>query len=286
MGQNTSTTRIFGYKKWSKERDQWLQTVSRGPYDEYVAFLLRHKSIDTAPLLNVTLEILRKVLTFHAAYPFHPQAGAKLDSDAMLRAAAFLSGKAYKSIWSLHNSNGQVLTRKKIENDNRRTLFRSVAVHIQELAVQPAASDPSIRDVDKEDSKQEILDVLACIQPRYSASIASLSRQQLEPTATRLCEEEFSLLSLLIPGKDMINLLKCLIVCRFGGLPCIDMDHFDQVTKYMLNAFLLGVDGGISWEVFDGVIGHIMVLMHALSTSVRPLISFRSRGSWMVFGSW
>ncbi len=34
MGQKSSTMKVLGVKKWTKERDKWLQTVSRGTYIE------------------------------------------------------------------------------------------------------------------------------------------------------------------------------------------------------------------------------------------------------------
>ncbi|KAI4240078.1 MAG: hypothetical protein L6R40_005316 [Gallowayella cf. fulva] len=35
-GQKSSAMKMLGGKKWTKDRDEWLQTVSRGMFDDGV----------------------------------------------------------------------------------------------------------------------------------------------------------------------------------------------------------------------------------------------------------
>ncbi|KAL8911566.1 MAG: hypothetical protein Q9171_003280 [Xanthocarpia ochracea] len=287
MGQKSSTMKLLGVKKWTKERDEWLQTVSReqvlqdltdlysrGNFDKgpayssaeltqltttadnfagsvhgYVTELLKDQHGDRVDTLEPIVEILIKIWNHHAAYPFLPKSSAGLDSNGFLRAVTLLSGKAYKSVGSGSKMDGQVLTRKKNDSDSRRMLFRSLAVPVP---------DHTARDIENQESKQEILDILTCIQPRLTASTAQLPRQQLEPTANRLCEQEVLLPSLVIRLEDMRNLLGFLSASRFGFLSMAEVHELAKSTHYTLNSFLLGRNDGVRWDAFDKVIEHIM----------------------------
>ncbi|KAL8782368.1 MAG: hypothetical protein Q9213_005446 [Squamulea squamosa] len=215
----------------------------------YVTKLLEIYHGNPVRNLKQSAEIMVKIWKYHAAYPFLPEATSNLDADGVLRAATFIIGEAYRFVGSGSKMNGQVLTRKKSEIDSRRMLFCSLAV------AAPEHTDP---DAGKEESKQEILDVLACIQPRLSAKMAPLSQQQLEPTASRLCEKQISLPSLVISLQDMRNLLEILIVGRVCIYLSFDMYGLEKTVQNILNSFLLGNNDVVRWETFNKVIEHLM----------------------------
>ncbi|KAL8926322.1 MAG: hypothetical protein Q9172_001831 [Xanthocarpia lactea] len=238
--------------------------MNAGSVHGYVTELLKDQYGDRVDTLEPIVEILNKIWNHHAAYPFLPESSAGLDSNGLLRAVTLLSGKAYKSVGSRRKMDGQVLTRKKNDSDSRRMLFRSLAVPV---------SDHTATDVETQESKEEILDILACIQPLLTASTAPLPRQQLELTANRLCEQEVPLPSLVIRLEDMRNLLEFLLASRFGSLSTGEMHELAKSTHYMLNSFLLGRNDGVRWEAFDKVIEHIMVPKPRLAIGLQGLIT-------------
>ncbi len=234
----------------------------------YVTKLLKDQYRDRVDTLEPIVEILVKIWNHHAAYPFLPGSSAGLDSNGFLRAVTLLSGKAYKFVGSGSKTDGQVLTRKKNDSNSRRMLFRSLAV---------PAPDHTATDIETQESKEEILDILACIQPSLTASTALLPRQQLDLTANRLCEQEVPLPSLVIPLEDMMNLLEFLLASRFGTLSAGEMHELAKSTHYMLNSFLLGRNDSVRWEAFNKVIEHIMVRIHILFLSLKTLTTYRSQ---------
>ena len=243
-------------------------TMNAGSVHGYVTELLKDQYGDCVDTLEPVVEILIKIWNHHAAYPFLPESSAGLDSNGLLRAVTLLSGKAYKSVGSGSKMDGQVLTRKKNDSDSRRMLFRSLAV---------PAPDHTATDIETQESKEEILDILACIQPRLTASTASIPRQQLEPTANRLSEQEVLLSSLVIRLEDMRNLLQFLLASRFGTLSTGEMHELAKSTHCMLNSFLLGRNDGVRWEAFNKVIEHTMVWIRILFLSLKTLTTYRSQ---------
>ncbi|KAL8863212.1 MAG: hypothetical protein Q9178_000587 [Gyalolechia marmorata] len=225
--------------------------MNAGSVHGYVTELLKDLYGGPVDTLEPIVEILIKIWNHHAAYPFLPHSSAGLDSNGLLRAVTLLSGKAYKSVGGGRKMDGQVLTRKKIDSDSRKMLFRSLAVPVP---------DHTATDIENQESKQEILDILTCIQQQLTASTAPLPRQQLELTANRLCEQEVPLPSLVIRLEDMRNLLGFLSASRFGFLSTGEMHELakSKSTYYMLNSFLLGRNDGVRWEAFNKVIEHIM----------------------------
>lgn len=176
-----------------------------------VAFL-KQKSARTLLDLEAAVPLLYKILVNHAAYPFAPDLSASLDFDAMLRAFALLSAKGTESIGGGQGMGGQVLIRKKSDSDNRKMLFRSLAIPI----------DGTVADtnLDAPDPTADTLEALTCWQfsnRGASASTAPMSRQQLQPRARGLVERRPDIDSMCIPRQGMCELLKFLFTCRFNG---------------------------------------------------------------------
>ncbi|KAL8765283.1 MAG: hypothetical protein Q9209_007605, partial [Squamulea sp. 1 TL-2023] len=300
MGHDLSTMKVLLVRKWKKERDRWLQTVTREQVLKELTKLYSDGNLDNDPVLkpaeaehfranpnerrelikgyvasyfrsesqgNVALAedvnvMLDRILAHHAAYPFSFDVPFDLDEDAFLRAVTLLSGAGQKAIGSGRKHNGKVLTPQWSEIDYRRLLFCSLAVPIRAL------SDPwslPVRETcDKEESMQAILDVLATLQPRMSASTPALSRQKLEPTAYRLCKGVPKLDSLYIPHQDMLNLLTLLVACRFVGLASVEenfdtyVNNFTLAAHRLLGSFRCTSDSVVRWKIFNEVIEHIM----------------------------
>ncbi|KAL8782369.1 MAG: hypothetical protein Q9213_005447 [Squamulea squamosa] len=300
MGHDLSTMKILRFRKWTKDRDRWLQTIIRGQVLTELTKLYCDGNLDNDPVLkpaevehfranpnerrdlikgyvtscyrsephgDFTLAedvnvMLDRILAYHAAYPFTFDVPFDLDEDAYLRAVTLLSGAGQKAIGSGRKQNGKVLTPQWSEIDYRRLLFCSLAVPIRVL------SDPwllTVRETcDKEEPMQAILDVLATLQPRMSSSTPALSRQQLEPTAHRICKGVTKLDSLCIPRQHMLTLLTLLVACRFVGLASVEenldtyMNNFILAAHRLLRSFRCASDGVVGWEIFNKVIERIM----------------------------
>ncbi|KAI4268768.1 MAG: hypothetical protein LQ337_007660 [Flavoplaca oasis] len=288
MGQKSSRTRISGVKQWNRERDEWLQTLSRDQVLQELVELYSNGNFDRNPAFTPAertelyttytaasyhidkltdrrtsqrvVPIMSKIWEYHSAYPFLPGVSPELDFGGFLRAVTLLTRKAYKFWGSGSKRNGQVLTRKKNPTDMRKLLFRSVAV---------LAPEHTVLDNEAEESRQQILDILACLQPWSNGSTAPLPRQQLEPTADRLCEQQTSLLSLAVPRQDMSDLMELLVACRNDNLPLLEPYKIAKAIQHMLNSFSFDDHGGVRWEVFNAVVEHIMPL---LDTSIEHLM--------------
>lgn len=210
---------------------------------------------------------MSKIWDYHSAYPFLPGVSPELDFGGFLRAVTLLTRKAYNFWGSGSKMNGQVLTRKKNPIDMRKLLFRSVAV---------LAPEHTVLDNEAEESRQQILDILACLQPLFNASTAPLPRQQLEPTADRLCEQQTSLLSLAVPRQDISDLMELLVACRIDNLPLLEPYKTAKAIQHMLNSFSFDDHGRVRWEVFNAVVEHIMVRVPTRLTNLQSLTLYKS----------
>ncbi|KAL8644920.1 MAG: hypothetical protein Q9210_007003 [Variospora velana] len=310
----------FKFKKRAKERAAWLQKTSRdlylkGNYDDGPVFneaelnrlrqrfdelSLEHKNSKgwderaaTAILqehkgqVSSNLEaegaLLYTIFAYHAAYPFESDYPAKLDFDAVLRALALLSAKGMRGgLWQ----GQEIVIRQRSDSDRRRALFRSLAVPVYGMDTQMQTEDQDATAgkfgtlAIENDNEEDLLDVLATVQPRASACVAGLTRQPLRPAAQRLSERRQDIESMCIPVEKMCSLLKLLVTCRFYGSPATGSDRIDLSSgidlgvQRMLQSFMFNGRDGVPWKTFDSVIGYIMpFLLTGLTNLQHSLIA-------------
>ena len=276
--------RVF-QERLSKSKD--LEGWNEGTLTDY----LGHKINPVFFNLDSGVALFYKILAHHAAYPFLPEASATLEFDAILRAAALLPAREHKPLGGGMNVGGEVVIRRRSETAARRLLFRSLAVPIQAPVDEsktdeqrPTTEISGHLETDSE-SEEEMLDVLAAVQPLSSAKEAPLSRQRLQPTASRLLEPYKNISAMCIPCRDMRALLKFLVACRYKAQSpsARDQEHllpiFEEAAWRMLRSFILENETSVSWEVFDSVIEHIMVRSTATASSLFSLKRCPSRTS-------
>lgn len=241
---------------------------SKGWDERAATAILQERKGPISSNLEVEGALLYTIFAYHAAYPFESDYPAKLDFDAVLRALALLSAKGMRG--GLCQS-GEIVIRRRSDSNRRRALFRSLAVPIYAMDTQMQTEDQDATAgkfgtlAIEDDNEEDLLDVLASVQPRASACAAGLTRQPLRPAAQRLSERRHDIELLCIPVEKMFSLLKLLVICRFYVSPATGSDRIDfssgidQAVQRMLPSFMFSGRGGVPWKTFDSVIGYIMV---------------------------
>ncbi|KAI4289387.1 MAG: hypothetical protein L6R35_001338 [Caloplaca aegaea] len=256
---------------------------SRGWDEKAATAILQEHKGQISSNLEVEGALLCTIFAYHAAYPFESDYPAKLDFDAVLRALALLSAKGMRG--GLRQGR-EIVIRRRSESNRRRALFRSLAVPVYGMDTQMQTEDQDATAgkfgtlAIEDDNEEDLLDVLASVQPRASACAAGLTRQPLRPAAQRLSERRHDIESLCIPVEKMCSLLKLLVICRFYGSPAtgsarIDFSSgIDQAVQRMLPSFMFNSRGGVPWKTFDSVFGYIMpFLLTGLANLQHSLIA-------------
>lgn len=143
---------------------------------------------------STTNTLPEEVLSFYGGYPFQP-ASLPLSHDSLLRAVIALSGKdtafgRKSSRKSPSSSEATVILRGRTHEDKVALLFRALA-----------GASPTVEDV---------LDVLALVQPRPNPTRAPLGREELRPMAVRLAgkSDTTQIGDLRIPKEKLVAFMK------------------------------------------------------------------------------
>ena len=214
----------------------------------------------------MAIEPLVNLLACHASYPFSPENPTALTTDGLVRAIALLLGKDHK-IFSGSKMGGEVLVRKKTDANRRRLLFRSLAVKTEQATkhTERSGQEPSTTMHDGESELvEDILDVLAVIQPRASAKIAPMPRSRLQETANRLAPTELNV-DIRIRRKDMHALLIFCLALQNGtplsskGEENDNTQSLETIATSLLQSFGPNESEDISFQDFNLTIEHTMV---------------------------
>lgn len=179
-----------------------------------------------------------------------------------------------------------VIRRERTTVDDRRLLFRSLAVSTQELPSDgqtvsndaplfdaPLSEDftnmePSSYFVDvsaEDEDVTDILDVLAATQPGQGRGVAQVPRAWFAEVAETLSGSKVKLNQLRIPRPRMLILLKFLLITQLET-PGTAIDHFgehvpelEKIANCLLEAFLTTDGTGVSWLMFNNIIAKSLV---------------------------
>ena len=159
----------------------------------------------------------------------------------------------------------RVIKRGRDETHRRQLIFRSLATVFSPRQVVNEEDMKMLPTMGPADELDDLLDVLASLQPRPRAKMVPMTRDELRPIAARLSSVRPSLKDLELSRDDLYLLIKLMLVLQLNG---IDRDHIerflkclpelDAVTNHLLSAFTQH-HKAISYATFETVIGTTMV---------------------------
>lgn len=234
----------------------------------FISFLQTPFPPSLSPLLDAA-HVLYKIACYHAVFPFPSEIPSLVGHDALLRAVVFLTGREQhvlggkETLFSLAKG-AQDVKRGRDETDRRRLIFRSLASLIHPYGESNKEDMKALPTEDQSLELDDLLDVLAAIQPRR-AKVTPTTREDLRPVAARLSRPQPPLDDLALSRDDLYPFVKLMLILQLNG---VDEDHMkcflewlpelDIVTKHVMSAFTPSRQG-INYATFEETIHTAMV---------------------------